>query len=153
MSMGGLDNLDELYEEIILDHYRNPRHTGLIEDADVDVEVDNPFCGDEIRIQLSRGDGRIDNVSVSGRGCAISQSSGSLLAELIDGKTVEEARQIVATVRRLLSGEELSETEMDVLGDMAALQGVRKYPVRIKCAMLSWSGLEDAIAELEQKLQ
>jgi nitrogen fixation NifU-like protein len=152
MSMGGLDGLDELYEEIILDHYRNPRHAELLPEADVDVEVNNPFCGDEIRIQLTRDDGRIGDVSVSGRGCAISQASGSLLAELIEGKPVEEAREAVGQVRRLLQGEELSEAELDAIGDMAALQGVRKYPVRIKCALLSWSGLEDAVAELEKRI-
>jgi len=152
MSMGGLDGLDELYEEIILDHYRNPRHTAPLAKPDVDIQVNNPFCGDETHIQLTREDGHIDEVSVSGRGCAISQASGSLLAELIEGKSVDEAKVAVGRVRRLLRGEELPEAELDALGDMAALQGVRKYPVRIKCALLSWTGLEDALAELEKRI-
>ena len=152
MSMGGLEDLDELYEEIILDHYRNPRHTDPIDQVDVDVEVNNPFCGDAVQIQLGRDDGRVGEVRVTGRGCAISQASASLLSDLVAGKSVEEVHQVAALVRKLLQGGQLSEGELDSLGDMAALQGVRKFPVRIKCALLSWSGLEDALKQLGDKL-
>lgn len=147
-----LENLDELYEAIILDHYRNPRNTDPVDNPDIDVEATNPFCGDEVRIQISLEDESVSAISVRGRGCAISQSSGSLLAELIEGKDRHEAVAIIGQVRRLMKGDELSESELDALGDLDALSGVRKFPVRIKCALLSWAALEDALEELEDKL-
>lgn len=143
----GLDQLDELYESIILDHYRNPRNTEPLTDPDVDVEANNPFCGDEVHIQLEIRGGVVARVSVSGQGCAISQSSASLLAEILEGKTVDEALELVTQVRRMMRGEELSEDEKDVLGDVIALEGVNRFPVRIKCALLSWTALEDSLKE------
>ena len=142
---GSLDELNELYEAIILDHYRNPRNTGPVESPDIDLEVNNPFCGDEFHIQLKVDGDTISQVGITGRGCAISQASASLLAELVDGKTSAEVRTSVDAFRRLLRGEEVSEEERDVLGDIEALSGVRKFPVRIKCALLSWVGLDDAL--------
>ena len=144
---GSLDELNELYEAIILDHYRNPRNTEPVESPDIDLEVNNPFCGDEFHIQLKVDGDTISQVGITGRGCAISQASASLLAELVDGKTSAEVRTSVDAFRRLLRGEEVSEEERDVLGDIEALSGVRKFPVRIKCALLSWVGLDDALAE------
>jgi nitrogen fixation NifU-like protein len=141
----GLDQLDELYQSIILDHYRNPRHTEPLENPDVDVEANNPFCGDEVHIQLGLRDGEVAAVSVTGRGCSISQSSGSLLSDLIEGKSRKEALELVTRVRRMMKGEELSEEELDSLGDLVALEGVKKFPVRVKCALLSWAALEDAL--------
>ena len=147
--MQPLEGLDELYEQIVLDHYRNPRHTDPVDGPAVDIEVNNPFCGDEIHLQLKTGaDGRVSAVSVAGRGCAISQSSGSLLTELVQGKDAAELHNTVALVRRLMKGEQLSEAELDSLGDLAALSGVRKFPVRIKCALLAWSALEEAVEKL-----
>ena len=143
----GLDELDEMYESIILDHYRNPRHTELIEHPDVDVEANNPFCGDEIHIQLKLDGDSVTDVSVSGRGCAISQSSASLLAETLDGKNATEALEFVTLVRRMMRGEILTEEDKDTLGDIAALEGVKRFPVRIKCALLSWTALEDALKD------
>lgn len=143
----GLGDLDELYESIILDHYRNPRHTELLENPDVDVEANNPFCGDEIHIQLDLDGDAVKDVSVSGQGCAISQSSASLLAEMLDGKSSAEALEFVTLVRRMMRGEELSEDEKDILGDVLALEGVKRFPVRIKCALLSWAALEDALED------
>lgn len=141
----GLDQLDELYESIILDHYRNPRNTDPLDSPDVDVEANNPFCGDEVRIQLDIDDDRVKGVSVSGRGCAISQSSSSLLAEMLEDMTVSEALEFVTLVRRMMRGDELTEEEKDALGDVVALEGVKQFPVRIKCALLSWTALEDAL--------
>ena len=143
----GLEQLDELYESIILDHYRNPRNTTPLEDPDVDVEANNPFCGDEVHIQLGLDGGRLAEVSISGRGCSISQSSASLLAELIEDKSAGEALELVARVRRMMKGEELTEEEKDSLGDIIALEGVKKFPVRVKCALLSWAALQDALEE------
>lgn len=143
----GLDGLDEMYESIILDHYRNPRHTDLLASPDVDVEANNPFCGDEIHIQLTLADGSVKDVSVSGQGCAISQSSASLLAEMLENRGTADALELVTLVRRLMRGDELTDEEQDRLGDVLALEGVKRFPVRIKCALLSWTALEDALNE------
>ncbi|MDA1296564.1 MAG: SUF system NifU family Fe-S cluster assembly protein [Chloroflexi bacterium] len=141
----GLDDLDELYESIILDHYRNPRHTEPLEHPDVDVEANNPFCGDEIHIQLELDGDTVTGVSVSGRGCAISQSSASLLSEMLEDKNAADALEFVTLVRRMMRGDTLTEEEKDILGDVAALEGVKRFPVRIKCALLSWTALEDSL--------
>ena len=142
----GLGDLDELYEAIILDHYRNPRNSGPVDDPDIDLEVNNPFCGDEFHIQLKVDGNSVSQVGINGRGCAISQASASLLAELVQGKSYADVNAAVLSVRRLLKGEEITEEEQDILGDIEALGGVRKFPVRIKCALLSWVGLGDALA-------
>jgi len=139
--------MDELYEAIILDHYRSPRNTETIDEPDIDIEVNNPFCGDEFHIQLKVEDDAVAQVGITGRGCAISQASASLLAELVEGKSASEVESAVDAVRRLLKGEEITEVEADVLGDIEALGGVRKFPVRIKCALLSWIGLGDALRD------
>ena len=145
--ISGLDEMNDLYEAIILDHYRSPRNTALVETPDIDLEVNNPFCGDEFHIQLKVEDGSVSQVCIRGRGCAISQASASLLAELVEGKSSDEVRAAVDSVRRLLKGEDLIEDELDILGDIEALAGVRKFPVRIKCALLSWVGLDDALKD------
>jgi nitrogen fixation NifU-like protein len=148
----GLEQLDEMYESIILDHYRNPRHTEPLEHADVDVEAQNPFCGDEIHIQLILDyAGKVEGISVSGRGCAISQSSASLLSEMLEGKDVDGALEYITLMRRMLRNDEMTEEELDQLGDLVALEGVKKFPVRIKCALLSWAALEDALQERNAK--
>ena len=144
---GGLGDMDELYEAIILDHYRSPRNTETIDEPDIDLEVNNPFCGDEFHIQLKVEDAAVSQVGITGRGCAISQASASLLAELVEGKSASEVESAVDAVRRLLKGEEITEAEADILGDIEALGGVRKFPVRIKCALLSWVGLGDALRD------
>lgn len=144
---GGLGDMDELYEAIILDHYRSPRNTETIVDPDIDLEVNNPFCGDEFHIQLKVEDDSVSQVGITGRGCAISQASASLLAELVEGKSASEVESAVGSVRRLLKGEEITEAEADILGDIEALGGVRKFPVRVKCALLSWVGLGDALRD------
>ena len=145
--MSGLGDMDELYEAIILDHYRSPRNTATVEEPDIDLEVNNPFCGDEFHIQLKVEDDAVSQVGITGRGCAISQASASLLAELVKGKSASEVESAVDAVRRLLKGEEITDAEADILGDIEALGGVRKFPVRIKCALLSWVGLGDALRD------
>ncbi|MDE0592195.1 MAG: SUF system NifU family Fe-S cluster assembly protein [Dehalococcoidia bacterium] len=144
---GGLGDMDELYEAIILDHYRSPRNTETIDEPDIDLEVNNPFCGDEFHIQLKVEDDTVSQVGITGRGCAISQASASLLAELVEGKSASEVESAVSAVRRLLKGEQITDAEADILGDIEALGGVRKFPVRIKCALLSWVGLGDALRD------
>ena len=145
--MSGLGDMDELYEAIILDHYRSPRNTATVEEPDIDLEVNNPFCGDEFHIQLKVDDDSVSQVGITGRGCAISQASASLLAELVKGKSASEGESGVDAGRRLLKGEEITHAEADILGDIEALGGVRKFPVRIKCALLSWVGLGDALQD------
>lgn len=147
----GLNELDELYEAIILDHYRSPRNTAPVESPDIDLEVNNPFCGDEFHIQMKVDGDSVASVGITGRGCAISQASASLLAELVEGKSTAEVQDVVDAVRRMLKGEEITDEEADVLGDIEALGGVRKFPVRIKCALLSWVGLDDALKEHLEK--
>lgn len=139
------DELNEMYEEIVMDHYHNPRNTELLTKPDYEVEKNNPFCGDEIKIQITLDKNHKTIVSVTGRGCAISQASGSLMAEKINLLPYNELQTNVDLFRKLIRDEILSEKELDILGDVSALSGVRKFPVRIKCAMLSWVALEEII--------
>jgi len=149
--MSGLDDMNDLYEAIILDHYRSPRNTAPLEAPDIALDVNNPFCGDEFHIQLKVENDSVAQVGITGRGCAISQASASLLAELVEGKSSDEVRSAVGSLRRLLKGEEVTEEERNILGDIEALEGVRKFPVRIKCALLSWVGLDDALKDYLKK--
>ena len=150
--MRALGELDELYEEIILDHYRNPRNNEELDNPDVEIEADNPFCGDEVKIQINFQNGRVDEIGVTGRGCAISQSSASLMSELAEGQTRGDLLHATDLVRRMMRDESLTEEELDEIGDIEALRGVRKYPVRIKCALLSWAALQDVLEGYEEKV-
>ncbi|MFP6680365.1 MAG: SUF system NifU family Fe-S cluster assembly protein [Dehalococcoidia bacterium] len=144
----GLGDLDELYQEVLLDHYRNPRHTDRLDDPTAEVDAVNPFCGDEIHMQLGITGDHVVEISVTGQGCSISQATGSLLTEIVEGKTLDEARSLRELFRGLMMGEELTDDQLDQLDDSVALQGVRRFPVRIKCALLSWSALIDALDEV-----
>lgn len=138
--------LDDLYREVILDHYTHPRNKGTLDDADIKVEGANPLCGDELSIYIRLADGKISDVRFVGRGCSISQSSTSMMTEQIKGKTLDEAMRLVSRFKAMMHGEPVGEDE---LGDLMALQGVRKFPVRIKCATLSWVALEQGVQEYE----
>ncbi|OGC90793.1 MAG: SUF system NifU family Fe-S cluster assembly protein [candidate division Zixibacteria bacterium RBG_16_53_22] len=140
--------LDELYRDIIMDHYRYPRGRKKLENADMRNEGQNPVCGDEIELSLKLDDGRVDEVSVECMGCAISVASGSMLVDAIKGKSLQEVRRIAAAVKAILKGEPLPE-EVE-MGDLEALAGVKNFPVRIKCALLSWTTLIDGIEALEE---
>ena len=146
--------LEELYREVILDHYRNPRHKGRLAHAHYHAEGQNPSCGDEFSLDLLIEDGVLVEVATQGQGCSISQASGSMMADAIKGKTVEEVRELNRNFKLMMSIEE-GQSPVDparpgaVLGDLEALQGVRKFPVRIKCADLPWATLADALAEIE----
>ena len=140
--------LDDLYQEIILDHYKSPRKKGLLAKPDLKAEGFNPFCGDQVILTMELDDdGRISNVGFEGQGCSISQASASMMADHLTGKTVDEAEEMVRTFKGMMQGNEVSEEQEDELGDIIALQGVRQFPVRIKCALLGWTTLQDAIAE------
>ncbi|HJM54342.1 MAG TPA: SUF system NifU family Fe-S cluster assembly protein [Dehalococcoidia bacterium] len=141
----GLGDLDELYQEVLLDHYRNPRHTDRLDTPTSEVDAINPFCGDEIHMQIGMEDNTLSEISVTGQGCSISQAAGSLLTEIVRGKSSAELRELRETFRAMMTGEELSEEQQDLLDDSLALQGVRRFPVRIKCALLSWTALIDAL--------
>ncbi len=136
-------SLDELYREIILDHYKNPRNRGRIPDPSATAGAYNPLCGDEVDLYLRIEGEQIVDIRFEGRGCSISQSSASMLTEAVKNKTLAEAEALVDEVRGMLLGER--EPAPD-LGDLEALQGVKKFPVRIKCAILSWNTLKDALA-------
>jgi nitrogen fixation NifU-like protein len=135
--------LDELYRELILDHYRNPRNREPLESPAVVAEGYNPLCGDEVELRLNIDGDVISDVSFTGRGCSISQASGSMLTEAIKGKTVAQARALAALFTRMMTDPEFVPEE-DV-GDLEALQGVAKYPVRVKCATLAWHALQDGL--------
>ena len=135
--------LDELYRELILDHYRNPRNRVPLESPAVVAEGYNPLCGDEVELRLNIEGDVISDVSFTGRGCSISQASGSMMTEAIKGKTVAQARALAALFTRMMTDPEFVPEE-DV-GDLEALQGVAKYPVRVKCATLAWHALQDGL--------
>lgn len=142
--------LEELYREVILDHYRNPRNRGRLPSPDATAQGVNPLCGDEVNIDLALRDGVVTDVKVESQGCSISQSSASMMTEAIKGKTRAEIDDLVSRFRQLMSldGDEDIGLDPDrpgaILGDIEALQGVRRYPVRIKCASLAWNTLLEA---------
>ncbi|WP_208028957.1 Fe-S cluster assembly sulfur transfer protein SufU [Rhabdothermincola sediminis] len=156
-----MPGLEDLYREIILDHYRNPRNRGELPVPPAHrVEGFNPLCGDEIVVYLDIDDqGRIDDIRISGQGCSISQSSASMMSSAVKGKTVDEVRDLTKAFKAMMSihessleGDGESEGEPaevpDVkLGDLEALRGVVKFPVRIKCATLAWNTLAQGIDE------
>ena len=144
--------LEDLYREIILDHYRTPRNRGELDTPALFADGHNPLCGDEIRISVAVQDGVVTDVRFSGSGCSISQSSASMMTSAIKGKPVEQVKSIVRRFKQMMTiDEEDSEIDESInLGDLEALQGVVKFPVRIKCATLGWNTLLDALAT-EQK--
>lgn len=143
------DHLRELYQEVILDHSRNPKHFGTLAHATHEAKGDNPTCGDRISVQLEIDDGKIQDIAFTGEGCAIAKASGSLMAEAVQGKTVEEVKKLWTDLQLFLEPTpHNSPTDTDTtahLGKLAALGGVREFPSRIKCATLSWHALEHAL--------
>jgi nitrogen fixation NifU-like protein len=135
--------IDELYQEIILDHYRHPRGRGTLEEPKIHQEGANPLCGDEVIIELRIADGRIGDIRFSGRGCSISQASASMLVEAVQGKTLPEVHALIQKVYAMIRGE--SHPDPEEMGDLSALAGVRRFPVRVKCATLPWHTLEEAL--------
>ena len=144
--------LEDLYREIILDHYRTPRNRGELDPPALFADGHNPLCGDEIRISVSVQDGVVTDVRFSGSGCSISQSSASMMTSAIKGKPVEQVKSIVRRFKQMMTiDEEDSEIDESInLGDLEALQGVVKFPVRIKCATLGWNTLLDALTTAGQ---
>ena len=138
-------SLEELYKEVILDHYRDPRNKGRIDPHDVALERNNPLCGDEIELFLRFDGDKVEAVAFEGKGCSISQASASMMTEKVNGMSSAEAGRLAESIKRMLSGEEQGDT--DSLGDLVSLKGVVKYPVRIKCALLGWNTLLEGLEE------
>ena len=138
------DSLDQMYREVILDHYRSPRGRKPLDRSDVSSEGHNPSCGDEIEMKLKVNvNDEVEDVFCDCKGCAISVASASMMAELLKGRKVEDVESIAQTVRGLLKGEDIAIPED--LGDIDALKGVRQFPVRIKCALLAWVTLLEGL--------
>jgi nitrogen fixation NifU-like protein len=147
-----LERLDDLYRDAILDHRRNPRNAAKLEDFDTTGDAVNPFCGDEIHLQLKQdGQGRITAVGLQGEGCSINQASGSMLTDAIRGKTPQEIRELTDQLRKMMQGDPDAEAYLNSAGDLRNLVGVREYPVRIKCALLPWSAIGDALSKISEK--
>ncbi len=138
--------LQQLYQEIILDHYAHPRNRGRLEAAEVVVEGVNPSCGDEISLFARVRDGVVEEVRFEGKGCSISQASASMMTEAVRGRSLAEVRELLERFRRMMHGEPPDE---QALGELVALQGVRRFPVRVKCATLAWVALERGLSEYE----
>lgn len=142
---------DDLYQEIILDHYKNPRNFGEGKPYCTEIEMDNPTCGDHIKLSLEVDDaGIVSDVQFTGSGCAISVASASMMTEELKGRPLKEAEDIIREVLDSLRGEAESDL-LDAHGDISALKGVIKYPVRVKCATLSWHAIQNAIKKVEEK--
>jgi nitrogen fixation NifU-like protein len=143
-----MPGLEDLYREIILDHYRSPRNRGELPPPAHKAEGHNPLCGDEITVFVHIDGDLISDVKVSGQGCSISQSSASMMSQAIKGKSLDEVRALVHRFKVMMSIEEEAEDAVSPavkLGDLEALQGVVKFPVRIKCATLAWNTLVEAL--------
>jgi nitrogen fixation protein NifU and related proteins len=142
--------LEDLYREIILDHYRSPRNRGELDPPAIMAEGFNPLCGDEIKVFLMVEDNKVKDIRISGQGCSISQSSASMMSQAVKGKTVDEARAVIRAFKAMMTPpdpeHDHDHDEPQVkLGDLEALSGVQKFPVRIKCATLAWNTLTQAI--------
>ena len=145
-----IDQLDELYREVILDHFRDPRNVGALPNPDIQADGTNPLCGDEIAFSVRLADGKVGQIHFAGKGCAISQATASMLTEQLQGKTLPEVARIIQAMKALMQGQAPGADDVD-LGDLESLAGVRKFPVRIKCAALSWNVLERGLQEYAAK--
>lgn len=144
-----MSDLDALYQEIILEHNRKPRNFGTLPDADATIEGRNPLCGDELSLQLKLDGDTIEDVRFTARGCAISRASASMMTSAVKGKGREEAERLGARVHQLLTGTlepPMTDAERKALGPLAALGGVAKFPIRVKCASLAWHALKSGLA-------
>ncbi|MDN3019819.1 SUF system NifU family Fe-S cluster assembly protein [Paenibacillus sp. BSR1-1] len=144
------NNLDTLYRQVIMDHYKNPRNRGVLEDGSHTIDMNNPTCGDRIRLTLKVVDGIVADAKQEGEGCSISMSSASMMTQAIKGKKIEEALKLAQIFSDMMQGKDYDDDDID-LGDIEALQGVCKFPARIKCATLAWKAMEKSLKEEEQQ--
>ncbi|MED4164786.1 Fe-S cluster assembly sulfur transfer protein SufU [Halalkalibacterium halodurans] len=139
-------NLDTLYRQVIMDHYKNPRNRGTIEDDTLSVNMNNPTCGDRIQLQMKLQDGKVVEAKFIGEGCSISLASASMMTQVVKGLKVDEALALSDIFSDMMLGNDYDDKRFD-LGDIEALQGVTKFPARIKCATLAWKALEKGLNE------
>ncbi|MCM3663347.1 SUF system NifU family Fe-S cluster assembly protein [Mesobacillus subterraneus] len=142
------NNLDNLYRQVIMDHYKNPRNKGVLDEGSLTVNMNNPTCGDRIQLTMKVEDGKVTDSKFEGEGCSISMSSASMMTQAIKGRSVEEALKLSQIFSDIMQGNDYDEDELD-LGDIEALQGVAKFPARIKCATLAWKAMEKGLKEEE----
>jgi len=140
------DALNALYQEVLLDHYRRPRNKGQLPEYDVCVEKKNPLCGDEITLQIDFDGDRVSDVKFTGQGCAISQASASMMTQALKGRSRAEVEAIARRFTEMIHGDDAAARDA-ALGDLRALAGVSRLPVRLKCAMLAWGAFAEALAE------
>lgn len=138
-------SIDDLYHDAIFDHRRNPRNQVVLDTPDASAKAVNPFCGDEVDIQIEFSSGRVSDVGVQAIGCSINQSAASMLSEAVVCRTPEEIRRLATAFEGIMNGVSPSASDAAAMYDLPTLSAVREYPVRIKCALLSWSALEDAL--------
>jgi nitrogen fixation NifU-like protein len=154
---GDVMQLESMYQDIILDHYRNPHHKGLRDPFDAEVHHVNPVCGDEVTLRVTlkdvNGELVVEDVSYDPLGCSISQASASVMSDLVIGKPVDEAMAISQVFLELMQSKGQGEPDEDVLEDAVAFAGVSKYPARIKCALLGWMAWKDATARAMEAAQ
>jgi len=139
-------NLDDVYQELLLDHYKAPRCHGVLLNPDCKVDLHNPLCGDQISLTIKFSGDVISNIAFTGHGCSISQATASIMSELLSGKTTEEARRLSTLFRQMIKSEVSGDALQD-LGDALALEGVKKHSARIKCALLAWDCIDRALGE------
>jgi len=143
-------SMDSMYQDIILDHYKNPQHRGLVDPFDAEVHHVNPTCGDEVTLRVRLADGTIADLGWDGEGCSISQASTSVMSGLVVGKPVTDALALERKFLELMQSRgtaELTEDDEEELEDAVAFEGVSKYPARVKCALLGWMAMKNAVAE------
>jgi nitrogen fixation protein NifU and related proteins len=141
------NNLDTLYRQVIMDHYKHPRNRGVIEDDSLTINMNNPTCGDRIQLTLKVENDLVVDAKFEGEGCSISMSSASMMTQAIKGKPIDEALKLANYFSDMVQGKDLEIDEDLDLGDIEALQGVCKFPARIKCATLAWKAMEKALHE------
>ncbi|GAK08524.1 MULTISPECIES: Fe-S cluster assembly sulfur transfer protein SufU [Geomicrobium] len=140
-------NLDTLYRQVIMDHYKNPRNRGELDENDaLTINMNNPSCGDRIQLHLQVENDQVVDAKFTGEGCSISLSSASMMTDTVKGKSIEEALEISGIFSEMVQGKEYDDEKYD-LGDIEALQGVTKFPARIKCATLAWKAMEKGLDE------
>ncbi|WP_078277867.1 Fe-S cluster assembly sulfur transfer protein SufU [Mycobacteroides franklinii] len=139
--------LEQMYQEVILDHYKHPHHRGLREPFAAEVHHVNPTCGDEVTLRISLEDNAITDVSYDGQGCSISQAATSVLTDQVIGLTVDEALKTVASFNEMISSRGTIDGDEDIIGDGIAFAGVSRYPARVKCALLGWMAFKDALVQ------
>ena len=141
----GWSAIDGPHQQMILDHYRNPRNNKTLDDPDIQATEVNPFCGDEATVQACISNGVLAEVGIHGVGCSISQASLSMLSEAVHHLTPAEASTLSATFQRMMQGQPMDDEETTRLGDLAGLVSVRSYPIRVKCALLAWVALDQGL--------